>query len=79
VVESFKSEVAGIATLSDMEDFLRDVGNLSKSMACTLLGQMKTLCRGDSGKQSQELDRLMDTLKTHDLKALLKSVSLKRK
>jgi HK97 family phage prohead protease len=73
VVESFKSEVAGLATLADMEDFLRDVGNLSKSMTTTLVSHMKTLCRSDSGRQPEEMKELISLMTAvQSLKKLIK-------
>jgi uncharacterized protein len=71
VVDSFKSEVAAIASLADMETFLRDAGNLSRSMATTLVSQMKTLCQSDSGKQ--EMKEMVSLLTALDsLKKLTK-------
>jgi len=73
VIESFKSEVEAISSLADMEDFLRDVGNLSKSMTTTLVSQMKTLCRSDSGRQPEELKELISLMTAvESLKKLIK-------
>lgn len=68
-IDSFKSELETVLTIRDMEDFLRDVGNLSKSMTAALLGHMKSLCRSDS---EQENAARMRELKTAlELKALV--------
>jgi len=73
-IDSFKSEVAAIATLADMEDFLRDTGNLSKSMACTLISQMKAVCLGDPDKakaQNEAVMQLKSVLDKYDLRKLI--------
>lgn len=76
VIESFKSEVGAISTLADMENFLRDVGNISKSMAMTLMSQMKTVIRSESETaREQEIKaatELKGLFKTYDLSDLIR-------
>jgi len=75
VVESFKSEVAAIATLGDLEDFLRDAGNMSKSMACTLISQMKAVCLGDPDEAKVRVEtvkQLKSVLDKYDIRKLIK-------
>lgn len=52
IIESFKSELDTVQTLRDMEKFLRESGNYSKSMATALLGRAKAICRSESEQET---------------------------
>lgn len=56
-----KSIIESIASLSDMEDYLRDAGGLSRAEAKALLSQMKTLGRRDADEGG--LQEIADALK----------------
>ena len=49
-----KSVIESIASLSDMEDYLRDAGGLSRSEAKALLSQMKSLGRRDADQDGMQ-------------------------
>jgi HK97 family phage prohead protease len=77
-IESFKSEIAGLATLSDFENFLRESGGFTKSMATALIGQFKSVCRSESDAQAQEqmrelqaAMRLKSVLDKYDISKLI--------
>jgi len=48
LITSFKSEVAGLNSITDFESFLRDSGMFSKSMAQAFIGQFKSYVRSES-------------------------------
>lgn len=56
-----KSLIESIASMSDMEDFLRDAGGLSRSEAKALLSQMKSLDRRDVDQNG--LNEIAEALK----------------
>lgn len=62
IIESFKSELDTVLTLRDMESFLRESGNYSKSMATALLGRAKAICRSESEQET--------ALKMRELRAI---------
>jgi hypothetical protein len=59
--ESSKSTIESITSLSEMEDYLRDAGGLSRTEAKTLLSQMKSLGRRDADEGGVQL--IADALK----------------
>lgn len=66
--ESSKSVIESIASLSEMEDYLRDAGGLSRTEAKTLLSQMKSLGRRDADEGDVQL--IADALKRRGEKFL---------
>ena len=57
-ITAWKSELAGIHSLSDFEDFLRDSGQFSKSMATALTSHLKMLLQGDPARTQEEVKRV---------------------
>ena len=76
VVTAWKSELGNIHTLSDFERFLRDSGNLSKSMATALTSHLKTLILSDSERVDEEIKREQERQAEY-LKSLLTRFNLK--
>jgi len=77
-IESFKSELDNIQTIRDMESFLRDTGNFSRSMTTALIGRVKALCQSESEQERNEKMReleaamqLKDIYNRYDIKKLL--------
>lgn len=59
VVTAWKSELCSIDTLSDFERFLRDSGDLSKSMATALTSHLKSLILRDAELADEETAHLV--------------------
>lgn len=76
VVTAWKSELACINSLSDFERFLRDSGDISRSMATALTSHLKTLLLSDSERVEEEIQRKAQQ-DEQDLKALLNRWNLK--
>jgi HK97 family phage prohead protease len=57
VVTAWKSELGNIESLADFERFLRDSGDISKSMATALTSHLKTLLLSDSERVDEEIKR----------------------
>ena len=57
VVTAWKSELATINSLGDFERFLRDTGDISRSMATALTSHLKTLLLSDSERVDEEIKR----------------------
>jgi hypothetical protein len=55
---AWKSELAGINSLSDFEAFLRDSGQFSRSMATALTSHLKMLLQGDPARTQEEVKRI---------------------
>ena len=77
-IESFKSELDSLQTLSDVEKLLRDSGNFSKSMATALFGRIKDIVRSESDheiemqkRRHEELDKVASLMDRYDLRNLL--------
>lgn len=54
-ISAVKADVSGLITLKDFEDYLRDVGGFSKSMATALVSQMQKAVRSDYDHQEQQI------------------------
>ena len=54
---AWKSELAGINSLSDFEAFLRDSGQFSRSMATALTSHLKALLQGEPDRTGEEVKR----------------------
>lgn len=50
-----KADVQGLITLKDFEDYLRDAGGFSKSVATALVSQMQKAIRSDYEGQQQQI------------------------
>lgn len=48
-MSSIKTELDDVATLAELEQFLRDAGNFSKSAATAVVSRAKVILRGDHG------------------------------
>lgn len=53
-ISAVKADIPGLITLKDYEDYLRDAGGFSKSMATALVSQFVKVVRSDSEKQAQQ-------------------------
>ena len=54
-ISAVKADVLGLITLKDFEDYLRDAGGFSKSMATALVSQMQKAVRSDYEQQKQQI------------------------
>ena len=54
-ISAVKADVLGLVTLKDFEDYLRDAGGFSKSMATALVSQMQKAVRSDYEHQKQQI------------------------
>ena len=71
-ITAVKADLEGLRTLSDYEDYLREVGGFSKSMATALVSQFAKIVRSDSEKALQQTENrvndemfaLINSLKT---------------
>jgi len=75
-IESFKSALDEVQTIRDMESFLRESGNFSKSMATALISHVKALCRSDSELETAE--RLRELEAAMQLKAVVDKYDLRK-
>ena len=75
-IESFKSMLEGVDNIRDMEAFLRDSANLSKSMAVALISHVKQLCRSESEQESAE--KLRELQAALQVKAVLEKYDLRK-
>jgi len=57
VITAWKSELASIESLADFERFLRESGDISRSMATALTSHLKTLLLSDSERVDEEMKR----------------------
>ena len=78
VVTAWKSELACVNSLGDFERFLRDSGDISKSMATALTSHLKTILLSDSEEVDEEIKR---EKRRHDddLEALIAAWNFKLK
>lgn len=74
-IESFKSELESLNTYSDIEDFLRESGNFSKSMTTALFGRIKDICRSESEHEADMQKRELEQARA--LKALAAKYDLR--
>lgn len=73
LITAVKADLDGLMTLKDFEEYLRDVGGFSRSMATALVSQMQKAVRSDYEHQEQQIARqvgaealaIMDQLKKH--------------
>ena len=73
LITAVKADLDRLMTLKDFEEYLRDVGGFSRSMATTLVSQMQKAVRSDYEHQEQQIARqvgaealaIMDQLKKH--------------
>jgi len=79
-VDYFKSALDDLGDIRDIEAFLRDAADLSKSQAVALLGKVKAVCRSDSEQEATEKMREMEAvlkaksiLDRYDIRKLLKN------
>lgn len=77
VVTAWKSELGCIESLSDFERFLRDSGDISKSMATALTSHLKTLLLSDSEPAEEEMKRESER-KERELKRMLTRYNFKQ-
>jgi HK97 family phage prohead protease len=75
-IESFKSMLEGVDNIRDMEAFLRDSVNLSKSMATALISHVKQLCRSESEQENAE--KLRELQAAVQLKAVFDKYDLRK-
>ena len=75
-IESFKSALMEVQNIRDMETFLRDSGNFSKSMATALISHVKALCRSESEQETAERMRELETAK--QLKAVIDKYDIRK-
>jgi len=54
-ISAVKADVPGLITLKDFEDYLRDAGGFSKSMATALVSQLVNVSRGDPVDDDQRI------------------------
>lgn len=54
-ISAVKADIEGLMTLKDYENYLRDVGGFSKSMATALVSQIVRAARGEHAKQLDEM------------------------
>ena len=54
-VSAVKSDIEGFISLRDYENYLREVGGFSKSMAVALVSQIVKIARSDSEREIQKL------------------------
>lgn len=54
-ISAVKADVVGLITLRDFENYLREVGGFSKSMATALVSQMQKAVRRDDEAQKQQI------------------------
>lgn len=75
-IEHFKSALADLHTIRDLEGFLRDSGNLSKSEAAALISHVKHICRSESEQDDAVKRELQTELKSlvdkYDLRTLFR-------
>lgn len=73
-ITSFKSELLTLETIRDCEDFLRESGMFSRSMAQAFVGQFKSVLQRDS--ESDDESRAMIGKANEDLHAILNRYKL---
>jgi len=76
-IEHFKSALADLNSIRDLEEFLRDSGNFSKSMAAALISHVKTLCRSESeqeaaSKRELQAAQLKAVFDKYDIRELIR-------
>jgi HK97 family phage prohead protease len=54
-ISAVKADLAGLTSLSDFENYLRDAGGFSKSMAVSLVSQIVKASRSDSEAEEQRI------------------------
>jgi len=54
-ISAVKADVPGLITLKDFEDYLRDAGGFSKSMATALVSQLVNVSRRDAEDESRRI------------------------
>lgn len=75
-IEVFKSELQSLDNLSDFEDFLRESGGFSKSMATALVGHLKSILRSESATEAEEAQRIREVERAEEIKAMLNHYQL---
>lgn len=56
-ISAVKADVLGLETLKDYEDYLRDVGGFSRSVAKALVGQASKIVRADAENELKQIKR----------------------
>jgi len=54
-ISAVKAEIEGFMTLKDYENYLREVGGFSKSMATAIVSQIAKVARSDSGANERQM------------------------
>jgi hypothetical protein len=54
-ISAVKADLAGLTSLADFENYLRDAGGFSKSMAVSLVSQIVKASRSDSEAEEQRI------------------------
>ena len=65
IITGFKAQMDSIETLSDAEQFLRDSGVFSRSMATAYVSQVKSLCQSESDELRERITALEALLQQH--------------
>jgi hypothetical protein len=75
-IESYKSALMEVQNIRDMEAFLRDSGNFSKSMATALISHVKQLCRSES--EQENAANLRELQAAMQLKAVIDKYDIRK-
>jgi len=75
-IESFKSALDEVQNIRDMESFLRDSGNFSKSMATALVGRVRDVCRSESEQETAE--KMRELRRVAEIKAILEKYDIRK-
>ena len=59
-ISAVKADIPGLITLKDFEDYLRETGGFSKSVATAMVSQMQKVIRSDSEAQKQQIAAQLD-------------------
>ena len=58
-ISAVKADLAGIASLKDCENYLRDVGGFSRSMATAMVSHIIKVSRGEPEAKDNEITRIL--------------------
>lgn len=60
-IMAVKADIAGLSGLKDCENYLRDVGGFSKSMATALVSHIVRVSRGEPEAKNDEITRILSS------------------
>ena len=73
-ISAVKADMAGLITLRDFEDYLREAGGFSKSMATALVSQLVNVSRRDAGDEERRIAEQVGVKAASAMKDILNKI-----